>query len=146
MKYEINSSTQYAGFWIRVGACCIDVIILLIPNLLVSFLLKATQNEAGAAELEIFDGFLHIMIWWIYFAVLHSSNWQATIGKKVLGLKVVDKNGGRISFGKATGRYFAQFLSHLIFFMGFMMVGWTKKKQGLHDKIAGTLVIKVPEN
>jgi uncharacterized RDD family membrane protein YckC len=142
MKYEINSSTQYAGFWIRVGAYCIDVVILLIPNLLVSFLLKATQNAAGV---EIMAAFYTLMIWWIYTAVLYSSNWQATVGKKVLGLKVVDENGGRISFGKATGRYFAEILSGLTL-IGFPMIGWTKRKQGLHDKIAGTFVIKISES
>lgn len=143
MKYEINSSTQYAGFWIRVGAYCIDIVVLLIPTLFVSFLLKSTQNEAGV---EIVDAFFNLMIWWIYCAVLNSSDWQATIGKKVLGLKVVSENGERISFGKATGRYFASILSAIILIIGFLMIGWTKKKQGLHDKIAGTFVIKIPND
>ncbi len=94
------------------------------------------------AIVEIMDSILSLVVWWVYFAVLHSSKWQASIGKKAVGLKVVDENGNRISFGRATGRYFAEFLSALILGIGYMMVGWTKKKQGLHDMIAGTFVIK----
>ena len=85
---------------------------------------------------------MNLIIWWVYFAVLHSSVWQASVGKKVLGLKVTDLEGRRISFGRATGRYFAGILSALLLCVGYMMVGWTQKKQGLHDKIAGTYVVK----
>lgn len=82
------------------------------------------------------------MIWWVYTAGLTSSSFQATLGKKILGLKVVDQNGNRISFGKATGRFLASILSGLILGVGYLMVAFNPKKQGLHDQIAGTLVIK----
>jgi len=82
------------------------------------------------------------MIWWAYTAGLTSSNLQATLGKKILGLKVVDLNGNRISFGQATGRFFASILSGLILGIGYLMVAFNPKKQGLHDQIAGTFVIK----
>jgi len=59
-----------------------------------------------------------------------------------LGLVVADEMGQRISFGRATGRYFAKILSSLILLIGFFMIGWTARKQGLHDMIAGTLVYK----
>jgi len=61
----------------------------------------------------------------------------------MVGLKVTDENGERIGFGKANVRYWSKFLSFLILYVGFVMVAFTEKKQGLHDKIAGTLVVKV---
>lgn len=142
---EINGATQFGGFWIRVGAYFIDLVVLIIPVLLVSFLFRSVTPAADEMEqaiVELMDSILSLIIWWVYFAVLHSSQWQASVGKKVVGLKVVDEKGNRISFGRATGRYFAEFLSALILCIGYMMVGWTKKKQGLHDMIAGTYVIR----
>ena len=121
------------------------MVVLIIPLLLISFLFRSVTPAADEMEqaiVEIMDSILSLVVWWVYFAVLHSSKWQASIGKKAVGLKVVDENGNRISFGRATGRYFAEFLSALILGIGYMMVGWTKKKQGLHDMIAGTFVIK----
>jgi len=63
------------------------------------------------------------------------------VGKLTLGIVVTDEDGNRINFGRATGRHFAKMISFLILLIGFMMAGWTKKKQALHDKIAGTLVL-----
>jgi len=79
---------------------------------------------------------------WLYYALLESSAWQATLGKKALGLEVTDMQGMRISFGRATGRFFAKIISSIILFIGFIMAGFTEKKQALHDMIAGTLVIR----
>lgn len=78
---------------------------------------------------------------WLYFALQESSKWQGTVGKRALGLKVVDLEGRRISFGRATGRYFGKFLSSLLY-IGYLMIFWTKKKQALHDMIASTLVVR----
>jgi uncharacterized RDD family membrane protein YckC len=86
---------------------------------------------------------LGVLIQWLWFTIAESSKWQATIGKKMVGLKVTDENGERIGFGKANWRYWSKILSALILFVGFVMVAFTEKKQGLHDKIAGTLVVKV---
>jgi uncharacterized RDD family membrane protein YckC len=79
---------------------------------------------------------------WIYEAALESSSYQATLGKMALGLKVTDLEGRRISFARATGRHFAKILSGLMFFIGFIMAGFTQRKQALHDMIAGTLVVR----
>ena len=78
---------------------------------------------------------------WIYFAGFESSRFQATLGKRVLGLKVTSLSGKRIGFLRASVRYFCKILSRLIFMIGFFMIPFTKKNQGLHDKIAQTLVI-----
>jgi uncharacterized RDD family membrane protein YckC len=86
--------------------------------------------------------FIRMVLNWLYYALLESSTWQATLGKKALGLEVTDVEGRRISFGRASGRFFAKIISALILFIGFIMAGFTEKKQALHDIIAGTLVIR----
>ena len=70
------------------------------------------------------------------------SPWQATLGKKAIGIQVTDLDGERISLARALGRYFAKILSGLILYVGFFMAGWTRRKQGLHDMVAGTLVVR----
>ena len=140
--HEINEAIQFGGFWIRVGACFIDSVVLIIPVLLISFLSRSVTPATDEIEQVIVESMHSLIVWWVYLAVLHSSKWQASVGKKAVGLKVVNEKGNRISFGRAAGRYFALLLSGLILGIGCMMVGWTKKKQGLHDIMAGTYVIK----
>tara|TARA_B100001245_G_C22536040_1_gene269160 strand:- start:219 stop:485 length:267 start_codon:yes stop_codon:yes gene_type:complete len=82
-----------------------------------------------------------LIYWWIYFAVMESSPTQGTLGKMAIGIKVTDLEGSRISFGRASGRHFGKLISGLILQMGFVMVAFTKKKQGLHDKMASCLVV-----
>jgi uncharacterized RDD family membrane protein YckC len=77
-----------------------------------------------------------------YFPYLESSPRQATIGKQLLGMKVVDLEGKRITFKKAFLRAISCFLNFLTLYVGYLMVAFTKRKQGLHDKIAGTVVVK----
>jgi uncharacterized RDD family membrane protein YckC len=85
---------------------------------------------------------LSILLGWGYFAGMESSFNQATLGKKTLGLKVVGLDGERISFAKATGRYFSKIISALILLIGYIMAGFDSKKRALHDIIASTYVIK----
>jgi uncharacterized RDD family membrane protein YckC len=87
-------------------------------------------------------GVLSLLVSWLYFAGSECSSAQATPGKKALGLVVTNLNHERISFGRATARYFSKFLSELTLYIGYVMIGFTAKKQGLHDMIAGTLVFK----
>jgi uncharacterized RDD family membrane protein YckC len=82
------------------------------------------------------------VISWLYFALMESSGSQGTLGKRLLGIRVTDLQGGRIGFGKATGRYFGKILSGMVFMVGFLMAGFTEKKQALHDMLAGTLVVR----
>jgi uncharacterized RDD family membrane protein YckC len=126
------ASVEYGGFWIRLVAAIIDGIILAI----VQFILNLFIDDFTARNL------VNGVVGWLYSAGLESSAQQATIGKRAMGLQVTDLSGDRISFLRATGRYFAKILSVLIFFIGFIMIAFTEKKQGLHDMIAGTLVIK----
>ncbi len=102
---------------------------------------SSTADEIYSAAYAM--GFIvGILGQWLWFTISESSNWQATLGKKLLGLKVVDEHGGRVSFGRANARYWSKILSGLILFIGFLMVAFTVKKQGLHDKIASTYVVK----
>jgi uncharacterized RDD family membrane protein YckC len=78
---------------------------------------------------------------WLYYALFESSALQATPGKLALGIKVVDEAGNRIGFGKASGRWFAKIVSNLILGIGYLMAGFTARKQALHDMMAGTLVV-----
>ena len=82
---------------------------------------------------------------WLYCAFAESSPRRATLGKRVMGLQVVTADGGRVSFGQATVRHFMKFLSLFTAGVGFMMAGWTKRHQALHDIPSDCLVIRVPE-
>lgn len=126
--------TAYAGFWRRVAAYLIDGIILSI--VIVPLLLAVGVEQRNTLSP------LTSAIGWLYFALMESSTRQATLGKMALGMVVTDLDGNRIGFGRATGRYFAKILSALILAIGFLMVAFTEKKQGLHDIIASTLVLK----
>jgi uncharacterized RDD family membrane protein YckC len=129
---------RYAGFWIRFVAILIDSFIVGVGGFLVGFFFTLATAGLGACLAP----FLGIAATWLYFALMESSKSQGTLGKMALGLKVVDLQGRRITFGRATGRHFSRFLSAIILYIGYMMAGWTEKKQGLHDMIAGTCVLK----
>jgi uncharacterized RDD family membrane protein YckC len=143
----------YAGFWLRLAAYLIDNIALgfVLGNLLLRpligrpggipandpwFLFTNTSPQVTALVLLFLVGN------WVYFAVLESSPWRATLGKKLLGLEVVDLQGNRVSFARASARFFAKILSSMTFLIGFLMAGFTQKKQALHDLVAGCLVIR----
>jgi len=128
--------TIYAGFWRRFVAALIDGIILAIA--VVSVGLIFSFEEEG----EIRGSILGLLVSWLYYALQESSPSRATLGKKALGITVTDLNGNRISFGRATGRHFGKVLSAIILYVGFLMAGFTEKKQALHDMMAGCLVIK----
>ena len=142
-------AVQYAGFWWRFLAYLIDAMIsvcIFFPlGIVLGVVAVATGEDPNSpsmlgARLGI-DG-LSVLITWLYYALCESSSWQGTIGKKVLGLRVTDLNGQPINFAKATGRHFGKLLSALILGVGFIMIAFTEQKQGLHDTLAGTLVVK----
>jgi TPR repeat protein/uncharacterized RDD family membrane protein YckC len=136
---------RYAGFWIRFAAGAVDYVILLIPTLVISYLLRATmpiQTKPDQLAVEVSDFVINMIVWWVFTAGFMASPWQATPGMKVCALRIVDYAGSRISFARATGRCFAQFLSVLILCIGYFMVAWTSRRQALHDLIAETLMLK----
>lgn len=145
---------HYAGFWIRFVAACIDGIIVGVVNGVIGGVIGggsaaalARTNGDPLANLPILISamttsiLIGVGLSFTYHAFMESSEKQATLGKMALGLKVTDLNGQRISFGKASARFFSKFISALICYIGFMMAGFTQKKQALHDMIAGTFVV-----
>ena len=157
----MNTIYPYAGFWKRTAAYFIDSIVVQVA-LQVLFrvvglfgsesIVKLQQlSEAKAplqmADLSSFLGLMSIILVIgicapiLYFSIMESSKLQATLGKMVLGIKVVDRNGNRLTFWRAFGRKMAKILSTLTLNIGYFMAGATRKKQALHDKLAGTYVV-----
>jgi uncharacterized RDD family membrane protein YckC len=134
---------RYGGFWIRVIAYLIDAVVLGLAFGLVG---AFTGIDFFDANPERFDGTgygLNLVGSWLYEAVLTSTARGATLGKMAVGLRVVTDQGQRLSFARASGRFFAKFVSAIILLIGFLMVAFTDRKRGLHDMIAGTLVVQV---
>lgn len=134
---EAEQNFEYAGFWIRVGAYLIDGVILWIVNLIIELL---ATGDFSFTDSNVPLALLSVVIGVLYFCSMESSARQATLGKMAVGIKVGNFRGEQISFGNALGRYFAKILSGIIFGIGFMMIGWDAKKQGLHDRLADTYV------
>jgi uncharacterized RDD family membrane protein YckC len=139
----------YGGFWIRVVAAIIDAIILRVVVAPVGMIfgglgMAGMMSGIPHRGLRILGGgvtfILLIFGSWLYEAFMESSSYQATLGKMIFGMKVTDLYGNRISFERATGRHFAKWVSLMILGIGYIMVGLTERKQGLHDLLAGTLV------
>lgn len=148
-------AVEYAGFWLRVVATIIDGLILgvvFIVLIIVLVLFAAVvSGVSDARKLEdnpivilfvLLFYALSIVLPWLYAAYMESSSWQATLGKKMLGLVVTDIRGEPISFWRATGRHFGKIVSGMILYIGFMMAGFTEKKQALHDILAECLVLR----
>ncbi len=107
----------------------------------ISSLTEAGTPIAALGPIVAAIGLLVIIVPWLYYAGFESSRGHATPGKVLMRLEVTDLSGNGISFARATLRFFGKFISTLIIFIGFLMIGLTKKRQGLHDKIAGCLVL-----
>lgn len=134
----------YAGFWLRACALLIDTVIVAIIAIILGVIIGLIMGFGGANEESAgaVGNLLGICLNIAYYCGLESSERQATFGKQLLGLKVTDGAGNRITFLRALGRYFAKILSAIILLIGYFMAGFTAKKQALHDIICDTLVIK----
>ena len=135
----------YAGFWIRVGAYLIDYVILAIAGFIAMFLLGLalgmfTGAPSAGSGLGLF--FAWLLFPWLYAALFESGPRQATLGKQAVNLKVTNPEGNRISFGRATGRYFAEWINGFTLGIGYVMTAFTARRQALHDMIAGTVVVR----
>jgi uncharacterized RDD family membrane protein YckC len=161
-SYAPVASVVYAGFWLRVLAYLIDALILgvfAVPILIgVAMALGIGGILAGIPRNG--DPFANglppvffLFIWfcillgvggtWLYHALLESSEWEATAGKKALGLIVTDMTGNRVSFARASGRHFGKIVTSFIpLGIGYMMAGFTEKRQALHDMLASCLVLR----
>jgi len=158
----------YAGFWIRLVAHIIDLFVLLLPTM-IWMTIAMSITSFDPALLQRFDPFdfrasstilddpelaaqilrLELIAWggaWlielIYRAAFEASSWQATIGKRLLGLSVCTAEGHRMSFPRAALRHIAKLASAIPFQLGFLMIGLHDRKQGLHDLLARTYVLR----
>ena len=157
----ISGTLPYAGFWVRFVAYVIDGIVLGIPFTLIAivlifrfrrFALMAGGGPFGRPDAAfmapMFLGFffalgLFVVAQWLYFAGMECSARQATFGKAAMSLRVTNLRGQPLTFGHATGRFFAKIVSGMIpLAIGYLMAGFTAKKQALHDMIASTLVLR----
>jgi uncharacterized RDD family membrane protein YckC len=136
---------QYAGFWLRWLAWIIDSAILGALPLIVALIIAPIFFTGSSAV-----AFLGVTIFivpvigttgWLYYALMESSAFQATLGKQALRLRVVQMDGQPVSFGRASARFFAKILSSILL-IGFIMAAFTENKQALHDRISGCLVIR----
>mgnify|MGYP000951958939 CR=1 FL=1 len=142
---------HYASFWRRFGAALLDLIIVGIGDVILGGLFmiflqgingQIDQNIMDASGVLFFWALLFLLVVnWLYFAITESSIEQGTPGKILARAKVVDSRGTPIGFGRATARYWAKYLSTIILGVGFILAGVTRKRQALHDMLAGTLVI-----
>ena len=161
--FSTTRSVTYAGFWLRFVAYLIDGVILgvaifalVIPLLFLTGLAATLERLphhldgqispaaiAAIVLLALTFVAVAVLLKWLYFAYLESGEKQATWGKQALGLYVTDGAAERISFGRASGRFFAKIISGLIpLGIGYIMAGFTERKQALHDMIAGCLVLR----
>jgi uncharacterized RDD family membrane protein YckC len=142
--YVPEQKVEYAGFWIRVIASIIDGVILGIVDASLRFAIFgsvfARELNSETSGTDMIYQLLLLCLGVAYYVVLESSYRQATIGKMAFGLKVSTESGERITAVNALGRYFAKILSAIILLIGYIMVAFDARKQGLHDKLARTVV------
>ena len=149
------SPPDYAGFWNRVAAAIVDFIITAVGSGLILgpvfvFIVFSGAGRPGDADgmqtlLPVIQGvsqLVSLVGGWLYFALMESSRFQGTLGKMAVQIKVTDMEGNRLTFGRATGRHFGKIVSGMILLIGYIMVAFTEKKQGLHDIMAGCLVVR----
>ena len=157
------SNVTFAGFWLRLVAYLLDsaiigfaVTVLFVPFFFlmggVGMLETLPRGHVERVDPAQFMALLSLILTlaaiaavakWLYFAYLESGEKQATWGKQALGIYVTDLAGQRVTFGRATGRFFAKIVSGLIpLGIGFVMAGFTERRQALHDMIASTLVLR----
>jgi len=140
---------RYVGFWPRFIAWFIDGIIVnlgvLVPAFILGLIVGISMAGQPQDEIKMTAGvlgyILGILTSWLYFSLMESSQYQATLGKQVIGAVVVNTDGGRLSFGQAAGRWFGKIVSGFAFGLGFIWIGISKTKQGFHDTLAHTYVI-----
>jgi uncharacterized RDD family membrane protein YckC len=139
----------YAGFWRRFAAMLIDGTVIFFPVFILFFfafvvLWRLTAGNGGAASAGVFTILVAMILLapWLYFSLLESSRWQSTVGKSALRLYVADVHGHRLSRRRSMGRNLAKFVSTVTLGVGYLMCGFTSRKQALHDIIARSVVLR----
>ena len=140
-----SDEVEYGGFWIRVGAALIDSVLVMLIIVPIVWWIYGPERILGQSG-SMIGGPVDVLISYVFPAVATVAFWltrQATPGKMLLSLKIVDaRTLGALSTPQAIGRYFGYYLSTMVFFLGLIWVGFDRRKQGWHDKLAGTVVIR----
>lgn len=139
LKTQVLSAAPaaYGGFWIRFLAYVVDALIIFIGTAVIAFVAAFAGDIGGLLALLVV-----LLGPFVYFAAMQSSARQATFGKALVGLKVTDTSGARISFPRALGRELAKLISSFALMIGFLLAAFTQRKQALHDMVASTLVVR----
>ncbi len=141
----------YAGFWLRALAYFFDTLVIsaafgliasFYPSAFVKFPDANAPSLMSLPQLTPFAFVLTISVTWLYYTLFEASSWQATPGKRVLRIYVTDMNGRRLTFARAAARNLGKLISSLTFLVGYLLAGFTVKKQALHDLLAGCLVLR----
>jgi uncharacterized RDD family membrane protein YckC len=133
---SISASAPKAGFWIRFLAILIDSILVGIVNTAIGAVLNLQPN--GRAGLQTLLGIIYYVYFWS-----NSSPWPGqTLGSRLLNIRVIRTDGSDLSISQALIRYIGLFISVLVIFIGVIWAAFDPNKQGWHDKIAGTYVVK----
>lgn len=139
----MDSDLEYVGFWKRVWASIIDTVLV---GVLIGPLLTAIYGRAYWDSEKFVQGPLDLLITWVLPAIAVLVFWiakQATPGKMAISARIVDaKTGGKPTSAQLIGRYFGYFVSIIPFFLGLLWVAFDPRKQGWHDKLAGTVVVR----
>lgn len=138
------ANANYATFGVRLGALIIDQVLLMVVGFVLGFIIGIIYAAAGNSsmdELQVFCNIVGVVLSWLYYATCESSQAQATIGKSICKIKVVGSDGERISFGRATGRYFGKIISGIALLIGYLSVLWHPQRRAWHDSMANTYVV-----
>ena len=147
----------YAGFWKRFAALTIDSTIVGMAYYAVMFAVLLAGGLGGAlsGQVDLQSGDLppgfavamvvayltYPVISGLYYVLLESSSQQATLGKLAVGIKVTDARGERLGRAHALGRWVSHLVCYVTFYIGYLVVAFTERRQGLHDMVASTLVV-----
>gem|GEM_PF-2349674 len=136
----------YASFGRRLAAFLLDYLILLIPYAIFGIVIGLLESDIDLnPKFDFYSNIFSIIIYYAYFSCMESSKYQATIGKRILGIRVTDKDGNRIRLSKAFARTIYKVISGILtLFFGYLMALFTKRKQTMHDKFASCLVVLTP--
>jgi uncharacterized RDD family membrane protein YckC len=138
-----TDNVVYSGFWKRLAAFLIDAVIISLVLLILSAGMgfSVGLGGVGGAGASLLGLLIAVSAPWLYWAGMESSRHQATIGKMALGMAVTDNLSNRMTFKRASARYYGKYLSSMTLLVGFIMAGFTQRKQALHDMLAGSVVV-----
>jgi uncharacterized RDD family membrane protein YckC len=136
---------EYAGFWRRFLPYIIDLMIGFVILVLSLELLSAIHNHIFALGVDLINslGFLIAILFSAMLTIFCWTHWGMTLGKFIFRIKVVDKNGNKLTYDKSFIRLVGYTLSAIILYLGYLWIAFDEKKQGLHDKMAESFVVKL---